>query len=185
MRNIIEIRPFRAAYGVSLAVLLALVPGTMSAQQNAPRELAVADPAAVTHDRAEALLETRSIDNWKQAATLLEQAALVRSPGDPVAVDERVLAAELFYRLGSLERAQKDLEAAAREAVAENRIYDAADILLRAALVAQARGLEREAIEYGRNVEWLARSPLLTAAQYRRIRSRLVWSASPGPRNDT
>ncbi len=184
MRNRTQIRPFRAVPGIMLAILLGAAPGALLAQQNAAPGGAT-DPARVTHDRAEALLATRSIDNWGAAAELLEQAARVRSPGDPAAVTERALAAELFYRTGSLERAQSDLEAAAREAIAENRLYDAADLLLRAVLVAQARGKDRDAVEYARNVEWLVRSPQLTPAQHARLRARLIWSAAPDVLNDT
>ncbi len=167
----------QAAHCFSLAVLLSIVPGAMAGQV-AIQPDAGNDEAGAAHRKAWGLLAGANTDDWPAAAALLEEAAAARAPGDSVAVVERTAAAQLFFLTGSLERAQNDLESAARQAVTQQWPFLAADLLLKAALVAQDRGLPSDAIEYVRGAESIARSPLVTPEQLAKLRARIRWEPS-------
>lgn len=159
---------------LSLSILaLVLVPGAAFAQT----ETTGPDPAeaAMRHAKADMILASWQLKKWPQAARLLEQAATLRAPDDAAAVDERVAAAELFHFTGSHARAQTNLNAAAQQALADGRVYDAAQYLVKAASIAKERGSLEDAIGYARSAERLARSPHLTAAEYQAIKDAIVW----------
>ncbi len=167
MSETMSFRP--AAY---LAALLLIVPSAAFAQMSAPVDV---DEASAAHQKAEQILATAQTAKWSQAAKLLEQAAQARAADDATAVGERVAAAELFHFTGSLARAQTNLAAAAEQAVAEGRVFEAAQILLKAAKVAQERGQVNDAITYARSAERLGRSPHLTPVESAEIRDGIVW----------
>jgi len=163
-----------AAHGISIAALLLLLPGAGLAQSPGSSASAAGEADALSR-KAEQLLATAQRAKWPEAARLLERAAKLRAPGDPAAIQEQLVAAELFHYTGSLDRAQANLEDGARQALAHGRIYDAADAFLKAAVVAKMRGHEADAVGYARSAEQLARSPHLTRAECDCIRNRIVW----------
>ncbi len=169
MSETMNIRPRRAAF---VTALLLIVPSAVFAQMAGPVN---ADEAGAAHRKAEEILATSQTGKWSQAAKLLEQAAEARAADDAAAVGERVAAAELFHFTGSLARAQTNLAAAAQQAVAEGRVFEAAQILLKAAKVAQERGQVNDAITYARSAERLGRSPHLTPVESAEIRDGIVW----------
>ena len=158
----------RPATPLYLATLLLIVPAALLGQ--APASTDDGDFASVAHKKDTVLLADYCVNEWTEAAKLLETAADARPRGDAAAVSERLAAAELFHYMGSLARAQYNLEAAARQAMAEERIFDTAEILLKAATVAKERGQLNEALAYARSAEWLATSPRLTPAESAHIR---------------
>ncbi len=166
-----------ASHRLLLAVLFAIVPGALAAQV-AIQPDAGTDEAGAAHRKAYGLLAGSNIEDWPAAAVLLEQAAAARAPGDSVALTERTAAAQLFYLTGSLEHAQTLLESAARQAVAQDWAFQAADLLLKAAIVAEDRGLASDAIDYVRGAEWIIRSPRLTSDQVTRLQARIRWLPS-------
>lgn len=170
-------------HGLSLAALLTLLPCALDAQM--PASDARAEEAALARQQADLLLARGNMDLWPQAAELMANAAAARAPDDAAALNERVAAASLYYATGSLERAQSQLEAAARQAIAADHLFQAAMILLQATAVAKERGLMREAIQYARNAEWLARSPQLTPVESARIHAGIVWGPLAGQTSDT
>ena len=164
-----------AARAISVSALLLAAPVALGAQMPVADAGTPADAAAVAHHQADVLIARCSTADWPQVAVLLEQAATARAPEDLAAIDERVTAAQLFYFTGSLQRAQANLESAARTATAGQRLYDAAEFLRRAAIVAQQRGLTIDAIEYARGAELLACSSRQLTPQCARIRAGIVW----------
>jgi len=160
--------------GVSFAVLMAVVPSALRGQQSSPTD-PVADEATAAHRKAYDLLAAASIDDWPQIASLLEQAAAARPADDGRALDERAAAAQLFYMTGALARAETNLLTAARQAISADQLFQGAQLLVRAAFVAEQRGQMGEAVDYARAAEWLARSPRLTPEQSARIRASILW----------
>ncbi len=161
-------------YGVSVAVLMAVIPSALGGQQPSPADPAAAE-ATAAHRKADDLLAAARIDDWPQIADLLEQAAAARPAGDGLALDERSAAAQLFYMTGALARAETNLLTAARQAISVDQIYQGAQLLVRAAFVAEQRGELGDAVDYAHGAEWLARSPRLTPEQAARIRASILW----------
>ncbi len=175
MSDTMNSQPTRAAF---LTALLLIVPSVLCAQMAAPVDLGT-DEASVAHQKADALVALSKTAAWSQAAKLYQKAAEARSPDDEAAVGERVAAGELFYFTGSLGRAQANLEAAAQQAIAYGRVFQAAQIMLKAAKVAQERGQTNAAIALARSAERLGRSPHLTAAETAELRDGIVWLPVP------
>jgi ATP/maltotriose-dependent transcriptional regulator MalT len=157
-----HLRPRGCAGGISLAALLALLPAAVAAQSTngaAAPDLARAD---AMHKEADALIQDQDTKNWKEAARLYEVAAKLRGAEDPASIGERVLAGELQHYLGSLSRAQDNLETAAEGALRYGRVLESAKLYLNAAFIAQERGQAADVATLVRNAERLARSPHLS-----------------------
>ncbi len=125
--------------------------------------------------RADALVATSQRRHWKEVAQLLVRASALRPANDPLAVSEQFVAGQLFHNVGSLDRAQASFEGAARQALANGRVADAATAYVTAAIVAKTRQRAQEAMELGRKAELLAHSPHLTRAECDGILERIVW----------
>ncbi len=161
--------------GICVFVLL-LLPGGVAVAQEAPAPAALdVVKADALHKKADALLATTQRRHWTEVAKLLERAASLRPTEDPLAVNEQVVAGQLFHYNGSLERAQANFESAAHQALATGRLADAADAYVTAAIVAKTRGQMQQAMELGRKAELLARSPHLTPTECNCILERIVW----------
>ncbi len=174
-------RWWRALHGMGLAVLMGVIPKALGGQQAAPTD-PVADEASAAHRKAYDLLAGARMEDWPQAASLLEQAAAARATRDGTAVGERAAAAQLFLMTGSLSRAETNLISAARLAVSVDRVFEGAQLLVQAAFVAEQRGDMDDAVGYAHGAEYLARSPRLTPEQSKRIRSSILWlPGSAGP----
>jgi len=148
--------------GIALVALLALLPATAAAQSangDATPDQARAD---AMHKQAEALIQAQDVNNWKEAARLYEAAAKLRGPDDPASIRERALAGELHHYLGSLSRAQDNLETAAESALRHGRVLESAKLYLNAAFIAQERGRQADVTVLVHNAEQLAQSPHLS-----------------------
>lgn len=156
---------------------LVLLPVMLSAQTNGGN---TADPAQAikARQKAQSLLNEGVMDGWRKAAGYLEKAAALRAVDDPVAIDERVLAAELYNATRWLYRSQINLVAAADLALAQGRILASAEYLLKAAIVANKRHHTGEALALAKRAERLTRSPHLSAAEVASIRSRIALQPS-------
>jgi len=163
--------------------LLALFPATAAAQStnvDATTDLVRAD---AMHKEAEALIQDQSIRNWKEAARLYEAAAKLRGPDDPASISERALAGELHHYLGSLSRAQENLETAAETALRHGRVLESAKLYLNAAFIAQERGRKADVTVLVHHAEQLAQSPHLSQDECDCILTRFyhVTASSKGP----
>ncbi len=159
--------------GICVFALLVLPSGAAVAQE-APAAPDVAK-AEELHKNADALVATTQRRHWSEVAKLMERAASLRPADDPQAVNEQFVAGQLFHYNGSLARAQANFEGAARQALANGRVADAAAAYVTAAIVAKARGDGQQAVELGHKAELLAGSPHLTRTEAAGILERIVW----------
>jgi hypothetical protein len=167
-------RTRRLAQGFSTGVLLLLLPAAALAQSASTRVPTTAR-AEDLHLQADQLLETSQIASWPDAAGLLAQAAAQRAADDVAAVGEWAIAGELYHFTGSLSRAQASLEHAAERALANGQVLESARNYLKAAVVANERGRNGDAVKLARSAERLARSPHLTPAECDCILGHIVW----------
>ncbi len=161
--------------GICIAALLLGPAAAAVGQQVISLSTPGANEADRLHRRADALTAAGDSRQWRQVAKMLEQAAALRAVDDPVAVREQLVAAQLFHFAGSLGRAQANLEGAARQALANGRLVEAADAFLMAAVVANARHRPQQALALARQAQQLARSPHLSQDQCDCILNRVVW----------
>lgn len=162
-------------HGICVSALLLLPARGAVGQQAVPFAAPDLPRAQQLHAKADALVATNQRGHWKAVARLLEQAAALRADNDPVAVTEQFVAGQLFHYTGSLARAQANFESAARQALANGRVLQAAEAYLTAAIIAKSRERPQEAMELGRKAELLARSPHLNPAECDCILGRIVW----------
>lgn len=100
---------------------------------------------------------------WDYAASLYRAAANVREEGDPQAVRDMVYAGRLAYYLRDFGASVRDLELAARHALAGGDVIQAAHIYTDAAWVAGKAGKRRDQRALAARAQRLADSPLLTS----------------------
>ncbi len=161
--------------GLCVSTLLLLPAGPAVAQQTIALTSPTSVEAAKLHRQADELLAKSQRRHWKQVAHLLQQAAALRAPDDSLAIDEQLVAAQLFHSTGELAGAQESLEGAARQALANGRVLQSAEALITAAAVAKERRHGEEAVELARRAERLARSPHLTQAECTGVLDRIIW----------
>lgn len=149
------------SFGVSIAALLVLLPSAARAQTVGVRKPDAARADAMSQE-AQLLIQKQSTRNWKEAARLFEDAADLRSPDDATAIRELMLAGQLRHYVGSLGRAQENLETAAELALSYGRVLESAELFLKAAFVAQERGEARDMAALAGSARRLASSPHLT-----------------------
>lgn len=150
-----------------------VLPAVLMAQTNstAPNNEAQAIKA---RQKAESLLAQGVMDNWRKAAGYLEKAASLRDVDDPIAIDERVLAAELYNATRWQYRSQMILQGAADQALSQGRVLAAAEYLVKAAIVANQRHRTAEAWALAHKADMLTRSPHLSVLEAASIRHRIV-----------
>ncbi|HKG95394.1 MAG TPA: hypothetical protein VKA84_25970 [Gemmatimonadaceae bacterium] len=124
--------------------------------------------------RATALYGSPS--KWRQAAYLHQLAADARDPYDPLAVQDLVLAANIFYHLGDLSAARNTMVRAAVRAERRGDLVRAAIAYVDAGYVAIEQKDENRARDLSRKVRALADSPLLGDDQRAQIRNRMGYS---------
>lgn len=161
--------------GLCVSALLLLPSGVAMGQEAVASAAPDIVKAQELHGKADALMATSQRRYWKEVARLLERASALRTADDPLAVSEQFVAGQLFHNVGSFDRAQASFEGAARQALANGRVAEAADAYVTAAIVAKSRQRPQEAMELGRKAELLARSPHLTQAECNCILERIVW----------
>lgn len=150
------------ASGISIAALIALVPSaTLAQSSNGGAKL---DPtkADELHQKADQILDTHQVNRWKEVAGLLEDASALRPFEDPTAVQELDLAGEMNHYIGRLASAQRDLEAAAEQALRNGYVLESARLFLKAAFIAQERGRNADVLALARSAKQLAASPHLS-----------------------
>lgn len=177
MSTIHHDRPRRASGGFAVGVVLALMPVSAFAQTTNGDTDAAAKADAM-HAKAELLIATQATDDWKEAAGLFERAARLRTADDVSAIRERMLAGELLHYVGSLSRAQTNLQDAAELALSHGRVLESADLFLRAAFVARDREAWQDVARYLESAQRLATSPHLTQSECDCILERLQPKAS-------
>lgn len=161
---------------MSVVAMFALVPLAAAAQSGASFASRAGDAlrAEEAHRKATVLLSTQDRGRWPEVARLLEKAAGLRAFEDTIAVQEREQAAEMLASLGSLPEAQQDLEDAADQALRNGMLLRAAQLFVKAAYAADARGYAAEAKAHLRAAQLLAASPHLTQEECDCIHQRIV-----------
>ena len=150
-------RPHLAVRGIVVGALLTLVPASVLAQTTNGDDGHQA--------RADAL--------HAEAASLYESAARLRSTDETVGIRERMLAGELLHYVGSLHRAQANLQDAAELALSNGRVMESAQLFLRAAFVARERDAWPDVARYIESARRLAASPHLSQTECDCILERL------------
>jgi len=155
-------------HGVAVLALVGLLPAFAQGQSLAEpmarvaSEAVAVDEADALHRTAEAMLSTYDRGQWNEAARLFEKAASLRPVESPTGIQELALSGQMFYYLGQSDRALKNLRHAAELALGNGRVMEAAQLLLKAAYVADARSQAAEAAMLVRSAKRLANSPHLT-----------------------
>jgi hypothetical protein len=162
---------------VAACALIALViPARSAAQVQARYVYGVAERdvemrADALHERAAALF-TRP-DRYTEAAVLLARAAHLRSPADPTAVSEFVVAAKLYAYADQVGIARTTMEIAAERALAHGEVARAAHVYLDAAFLAIRLKQWQRVRDLSARAERLAASPHLEAADRTGILMRI------------
>jgi hypothetical protein len=132
----------------------------------APRAAVAQDPdwglhrAEKMEAQAKSLIDDRS--SWEYAAWLYEQAASLRSIGDPEAVTDLHWAGRLAYYAGDLRGSVRALEGAAERAMEGGDVLTAGSLWVDAAWVASKRGKEKDALAYVHTAEKVVAAPVLS-----------------------
>jgi hypothetical protein len=127
--------------------------------------------AEALHERAAQLFEFPL--RYRDAARLLREAALLRSPDDPVAVDELLLAGRLWHYARDWGSARRAFDEAAARSLGNGEITMAAHAYVDAAFNATAHAAWDEARQFVGKVERLAASPHLQVSERDGIYDRL------------
>jgi hypothetical protein len=159
---------------VGLSVSLAFFSAPLSAQglpgTHAPRyDIARADAL-----RLEALALYGKPETWKRVASLHEQSARLRPPGDPYRVRDLLVAAAIIDRNGDCGKAGRLVAEAAEAALAVGNIAQAANLYITAAIVTNRGGDGMTALTLIHKAELLANSQLLSEQAREAIRARIV-----------
>jgi hypothetical protein len=155
-----------AAFLATLAL-----PSTAASQYRLPTITSVAKADSL-HEAAEIM--ARTTHRWRDAAQLHRQAAALRPAGDPLGFRCLTVAGQLSFASNDLSSAQRDMVAAAEQALARGDIEKAAHAYADAAWVAKERKNPGKAWTLGSQAEVLASSPLLSATQRASILQRFV-----------
>jgi hypothetical protein len=158
---------------VALALLLVLVPGSALAQSTVST-IPILTSADEVHAKAEQLHASANTRSWADMALLLEEAASLRSADDARAIEELTRAGMVWYYLGSLARAQRLQEQAARLALENGRVLEAAHVYAGMAFLAKLQGHQAEASVLARTAQRLAYSPHLTPTERDGVLKRIT-----------
>jgi hypothetical protein len=131
-----------------------------------------ADRAAELRGEAEQLFSDRS--QWRRAAELLEQSALLRPATDAEAYTCLVMAGRLHSAIADHRAARRSYERAADQALARGAVVDAAHAWVDAAHAAAAARQPVAARNFMERASLLTASPLLSARQVEQIALRLA-----------
>jgi hypothetical protein len=157
-----------AAFLATLAL-----PSTAASQYRLPTITAVAKADSL-HEAAEIMAQTTH--RWRDAASLHRQAAALRPADDSLGFRCLTVAGHLSFASNDLSSAQRDMVAAAEQALARGDIEKAAQAYTDAAWLAKEQKNPGEVWSLGSQAEVLASSPLLSAAQRATILQRFVHS---------
>ncbi len=124
------------------------------------------------HDAANLMAQTTH--RWRDAARLHRQSAHLRAANDSAGYRCLALAAQLSFTSKDLSSAERDMTAAAQQALTRGDVEKAAHAYADAAWVAQERKDRGQVWTLGRRAEVLASSPLLSPTQRMAIRQRFV-----------
>jgi hypothetical protein len=149
---------------VALFLVTLLGPEAATAQAGpGPEEL---------HAAAELLFPTPN--RHAEAAELLCREADLRSGDDPDGVEAQLLCGKLYYYAGELTQSRDALEDAARRALANGDVVQAAHAFVDASLIAEMQGKSRAVGDLAGKARMLAGSPLLTSGQRLAIEERIA-----------
>lgn len=158
------------------AAALALLAATPAAQAQVIKHSIRTDDgpqrrAEALHARATQLFEFPL--RYRDAARLLREAASLRAPDDPVAVDELLLAGRLWHYTRDWSAARRAFDEAATRSLGNGEITRAAHAYVDAAFNATAHQAWEEAKQLVARVERLAASPHLQVSERDGIYDRL------------
>jgi len=154
----------------AIAATLTL-PSPAASQYRLPTITSVAKADSL-HESA--IVLTQNYKRWRDAARLHEESAALRAPEDSLAFRCLTAAAQLSYGKDDLAGAQRDMAAAAAQALARGDIEKSAQAYADAAWVANERQHRAEVRTLARQAEMLAASPLLSGPQRVAILRRFV-----------
>lgn len=120
--------------------------------------------------KAESYLE--ELGRWDRAASLLRRAAELRSPADPVAVEDLLRAARLSFYEGRIRQSVRDFENAGQRALNRGDVVVAANAFTDAAWVADTEGRGQRAHDLLARAQLLSNSPLIREADKSQLRTR-------------
>jgi hypothetical protein len=147
----------------------AALPSAAAAQYRLPAITTVARADSL-HAAAEIMAATTH--RWRDAASLHRQSAALRPSGDSLGYRCLTVAAHLSFASKDLSSAQRDMTAAAVQALARGDVEGAARAYADAAWVANERKNAGQVRTLGNQAETLASSPLLSPAQRNTILRR-------------
>lgn len=157
-----------------LFVSLGLFSPPLAAQVQPGADGSHYDIARADQLRLQALALYGTPDAWKRVASLHEQSARLRPPGDPYRIRDLVVAAALFDRNGDCRKAGHLVEEAADAALLVGSIAQAANLYITAAIITNRGGDGRAALTLIHKADLLANSDLLSEQVRQTIRARIV-----------
>jgi len=179
MSSLFFLRSLRAAAPViALAATLPLF-GNASAQISPGEPAPVSEPKIDQNIEEAQELEARAwalrdlVDQRPKAATLYREAAALRPDHDPMKVQNLRQASRMHYYGGRADRAAHDAAEAARAALRQGDVMEAAEAYMDAAWLSGRIGDATRTAEYLEEARLLKSSPLLARAQRERILRRL------------
>jgi hypothetical protein len=98
----------------------------------------------------------------------------MRAPAEPQHVNNRKMAARLFFYAGNVARARVVMEQAADGALAAGDVVHAAHLYLDASIMARDDGAGGDANRLAQKADLLMKSPLVSAADKREVLARIV-----------
>ncbi len=148
-----------------------LLPAGVSAQGTSTQSAPPRSPAELAADVA--LTPKSRASDWVAAARALEQAAKLRSPGDPRVVNDLLGAATAYETAGKVVLARKTVVEGARRAVQAGDVFTAANAYVDAARLSMQLRDENGAFTYLDHARQLATSPRMAPEQIRVIYTQL------------
>jgi hypothetical protein len=154
-----------------VAVLLAVAPLRAQAPGNGAERGKTQD-AATVEAQAKALHDQPK--QYRRAAELYVQASDLREASDPQRVENRKMAARLYFLSGNVARARVVMEDAANTALAAGNLVQAAHTYLDASVLARDDRAPGDANRLAQKAELLMASPLVSDAERKDVLGRIV-----------
>jgi hypothetical protein len=157
--------------GCLLALVAAAPVYSQSLGYTTERAAKRADPSAL---EAQARSLHDQPKQYRRAAELYLQASELRAPAEPQHVNDRKMAAQLFYYAGNVTRARGVMEQAAEGALAAGDVVHAAHLYLDASIMSRDDGAASDANRLANKADLLMKSPLVSATDKREVLNRIV-----------
>lgn len=152
--------------------LLLAAPAVAAASQPAqPETRGPTDPTTL-EQQAHSLFTQP--DKYGKAARLFVKAAEARDVGDPLRLDDFIMASRLYYYRGDLRQALALMRQAAEEATAIGDVITAAHAFTDGAFIGKQSGEVAIAAALAKKAEYLTHSPLIGERDRDEIRTRIA-----------